>query len=81
MKAEEFDRLFDEGDELSDNIDWASARRPNLERERVAVELPRWVVNGLDHQARTHGVSREALLELWIAERLQLASTRPLAAE
>ena len=81
MNAEEFDRRFDEGEDLDDHIDWASARCPNLAPERITAELPRWVVQGLDRQAEIAGVTREALIRLWIAERLQQASTPPLAAE
>lgn len=71
MKAEKFDEAFDSGEDLSDVVDWEAARRPNLELKRVNVDFPAWVVSGLDKQAKRLGVSRQALIKLWIAERLQ----------
>ena len=71
MKATEFDRKFDEGEDVSDHVDWSKAKRPNVQVKRVNVDFPAWVVDGLDRQARHLGVTRQALIKLWIAERLQ----------
>ncbi|MEF2548974.1 CopG family transcriptional regulator [Aurantimonas sp. E1-2-R+4] len=70
MKAREFDAAFDAGEDVSDQVDWSKARRPNLDTRRVNVDFPTWVVAGLDQQARRLGVTRQALIKLWIAERL-----------
>jgi hypothetical protein len=70
MKAHEFDTRFDQGDDISSLVDWSQARRPNLETRRVNVDFPSWVVDGLDRQAARLGVTRQALIKLWIAERL-----------
>lgn len=70
MKATEFDKRFDDGEDLSGQIDWGAARRPNVETRRVNVDFPAWVVSGLDQQAQRLGVTRQALIKLWIAERL-----------
>lgn len=70
MKAREFDKKFDAGDDIDELVDWAKARRPNLELRRVNVDFPAWVVEGLDQQARRLGVTRQSLIKLWIAERL-----------
>ncbi len=71
MKASEFDRSFDDGEDVSDQIDWSKASRPNIATKRVNVDFPAWVVDGLDRQAERLGVTRQALIKLWIAERLQ----------
>jgi alpha/beta superfamily hydrolase len=71
ITTEEFDRKFDEGEDVSDYIDWSKARRPNLESKRVNVDFPAWVVAGLDREARRLGVTRQALIKLWIAEKLK----------
>ena len=71
MKASEFDRRFDDGEDVSDQIDWSKASRPNIATKRVNVDFPAWVVDGLDRQAERLGVTRQALIKLWIAERLQ----------
>lgn len=70
MKAHEFDAAFDAGEDVSAEIDWARAERPNVEARRVNVDFPAWVVEGLDQHARRLGVTRQALIKLWIAERL-----------
>lgn len=70
MKATDFDRTLDDGEDVSDHVDWSKARRPNLAPKRVNVDFPTWVVEGLDRQARRLGVTRQALIKLWIAERL-----------
>ena len=70
MKAREFEERFDAGDDVSDLVDWSKGRRPNVEIRRVNVDFPAWVVDGLDKQARRLGVTRQALIKLWIADRL-----------
>jgi hypothetical protein len=55
---------------LSAHVDWGSARRPGLEPHRVNVDFPAWVVAALDREAKRLGVTRQALIKLWIADRL-----------
>ena len=70
MKAHEFDEKFDAGEDLSDNVDWSKARRPNVSMKRVNVDFPAWVVSGLDKQAQKLGITRQSLIKMWIADRL-----------
>ncbi len=70
ITVEEFDARFDRGEDVSDYVDWAHARRPGVEPRRVNVDFPGWMVDGLDREARRLGVSRQALIKLWIADRL-----------
>ncbi|MGD0186222.1 MAG: CopG family transcriptional regulator [Roseiarcus sp.] len=70
MKAKTFDRKFDAGEDVSDQVDWSKARRLNAKSKRVNVDFPAWVVEGLDRQAERLGVTRQALIKLWIAEKL-----------
>ncbi|OCW59041.1 type II toxin-antitoxin system BrnA family antitoxin [Hoeflea olei] len=71
MKTAEFDKAFDAGEDVTDAIDWSRARRRNDQLKRVNVDFPAWVVDALDKQARHLGVTRQSLIKLWIAERLQ----------
>lgn len=71
ITAEEFDEKFDNGEDISEYVDWSSARRINEVPQRVNVDFPIWVVQRLDREARRLGVSRQALLKIWIAERLE----------
>lgn len=70
ISAAEFDRMFDDGEDMSAYVDWSKARRPGLEPKRVNVDFPTWMVEGLDREAKRLGVTRQALIKLWIAERL-----------
>ena len=56
---------------FSNQVDWTKARRPNVEVRRVNVDFPAWVVEGLDRQAKRLGITRQALIKTWIAERLE----------
>jgi len=71
MKANELDKKFDKGEDVSDLIDWSKARRPNLEAKRVNVEFPTWMVQSLDNEARKLGVTRQSLIKLWLADKLK----------
>lgn len=70
MKATEFDRQFDAGEDVSGEVDWAKGRRPNLEVKRVNVDFTTWMVEGLDHEAQRRGITRQSLIKMWIADRL-----------
>ena len=70
MKATEFDKRSDAGEDMTAEVDWSRARRLNVETRRVDVDFPAWVVSGLDRQARKLGITRQALIKMWIADRL-----------
>lgn len=74
ISAEEFDRRFDDGEDMGDYIDWSSARRPGMEAKRVNVDFPQWMVAGLDREAKRLGITRQALIKTWVAARLDAAA-------
>ena len=74
MKTTELDRRFDAGDDVSEVIDWDAARRVNQQPRRVNVDFPVWMVASLDREADRLGISRQALIKVWIAERLERKS-------
>ena len=74
ISAEEFDRRFDDSEDMADYIDWKSARRPGLEPKRVNVDFPQWMVAGLDREAKRRGITRQALIKTWVADRLDAAA-------
>jgi hypothetical protein len=71
MTAQEFDRRFDEGEDITPYVDESTIRRPGLEARRVNVDFPEWIIQKLDLQSRMIGVSRQSLIKLWISERVQ----------
>ena len=75
MRAEEFDQKFDDGADITGDLDLAAARRPGLEQRRVNVDFPSWMVDLLDREARRPGVTRQSIVKVWIAERLEHKDT------
>jgi len=72
MKARELDSKFDAGTtEVIGEFDLATARRPNREQKRVNVDFPVWMVESLDREAGRLGVTRQSIIKIWIAERLE----------
>jgi hypothetical protein len=71
MRAEEFDKAFDRGDDVTSALDVAGARRPGWEQRRVNVDFPAWMIEALDREARRLGVTRQSIIKIWIAERLE----------
>lgn len=75
MKASEFDKKFDEGaEDIMDDLDPSTATRPNRQQRRVNVDFPIWMVESLDREASRLGVTRQSIIKIWIAERLEKAS-------
>lgn len=73
VKSTTFDRKFDAGEPVTDHLDLAKAQRPGLEAKRVNVDFPTWMVQSIDREARRLGVTRQSLIKLWLAERLEHA--------
>ncbi len=71
MKAEEFDRRFDSGEDITSELDIAEAKRPGLQSRRVNVDFSAWMVEALDREAKRLGVTRQSIIKVWIAERLE----------
>ena len=70
--AKEFDKAFDNNEDLDDYIDWTKARRPNIEQKRVNLDLPKWMIERLDQEAKRIGVARQAIMKMFLAERLEM---------
>jgi hypothetical protein len=74
MKASEFDKKFDDGvEDIINDLDMSTATRPNKEQKRVNVDFPIWMVESLDREASRLGVTRQSIIKVWIAERLEKA--------
>ncbi len=71
MKAEELDERFDQGEDVTSALDLSKAHRPGQRPRRVILSLPSWMVESLDREAKRLGVSRQAVIKVWIAERLE----------
>jgi predicted DNA binding CopG/RHH family protein len=77
MKAKKFDADFDSNKDVTGALDLAKARRPLREQKRVNVDFPAWMIEALDNEASRLGVTRQSIIKVWLAERLeQSASNR-----
>jgi len=75
MKASEFDQAFDEGLNVIQDLDISKARRSGLDPKRINVDIPTWMIADLDREAGRIGVSRQAIIKMWLAERLEARKT------
>ena len=74
MKAREFDKRFDNGEDISKYLDMTKERRPEQQHKRVNVDFPLWMIHLLDKEARKLGVPRQSIIKVWVADRLEGAS-------
>jgi len=71
MKTSEFEKKFDDDENILSELDLTRARRPGQETKRINVDFPAWMVVSLDREARRLGVTRQSIIKMWLAERLQ----------
>jgi hypothetical protein len=76
MKAKDFDKKFDEGVDITDALDLSKARRPLQAQRRVNVDFPAWMIDSLDREASKLGVTRQSVIKIWLAERLEARADR-----
>ncbi|MCQ8180210.1 BrnA antitoxin family protein [Methylomonas sp. SURF-1] len=74
MKAEEFDKQFDNDIDISDSLDLSQAQRIMQTQKRVNVDFPAWMIDSLDREAGRLGVTRQSVIKMWLAERLEKSS-------
>ena len=73
MKAKDFDTQFDRGDDVTHALDLSKAHRPGQQPRRVNVDFPEWMIGSLDKEAKRLGVTRQSIIKVWIADRLEKA--------
>ena len=71
MKAQDVDAAFDAGQDISEHLEIDSSRRTARETRRVNVDFPAWMVEALDEEAQRLGITRQSLIKVWIADRLE----------
>ena len=76
MKAKEFDKIFDEGEDITKFLDFQKATRPDQKQKRVNVDFPVWMIHSLDKEAKRLGVTRQSIIKVWTAERLEKTSVQ-----
>lgn len=78
MKAKNFEKQFDEDIDITALLDVSKAKRVLQEQKRVNVDFPTWMIESLDREAGKLGVTRQSVIKVWLAERLEkVALTHP----
>jgi hypothetical protein len=72
MKANDLDKKIDEGEEdILEYFDLDKGVRINEKQKRVNVDFPQWMINSLDRESKRIGVTRQSLIKMWLADRLE----------
>jgi hypothetical protein len=75
MKAKDFEQRFDEGTDLTASLDLSKVKRVLQEQKRVNVDFPTWMIDSLDREASKLGVTRQSVIKVWLAERLETTAS------
>ena len=75
MKAKKFDQQFDDEVDITASLDLSKAKRVLQEQKRVNVDFPTWMVDSLDREASKLGVTRQSIIKVWLAERLEASAS------
>ena len=71
MKAKVFEQQFDKAIDITTSLDLSKAKRVLQEQRRVNVDFPTWMIESLDREAGKLGVTRQSIIKVWLAERLE----------
>lgn len=74
MKAKDFEQQFDDGGDITALLDVSRSKRVLQEQKRVNVDFPAWMIASLDKEASKVGVTRQSIIKIWLAERLEAQS-------
>lgn len=75
MKAKTFEQQFDEGVDITASLDLSKAKRVLQAQKRVNVDFPTWMIESLDREANKLGVTRQSIIKVWLAERLEASAS------
>ena len=78
MKAKKFEQQFDEDVDITASLDLSKAKRVQQEQKRVNVDFPTWMIDSLDREASKLGVTRQSVIKVWLAERLEATASSNL---
>lgn len=71
MKAKDFEQQFDETVDITESLDLSKAKRVLQKQKRVNVDFPTWMIESLDREAGKLGLTRQSIIKVWLAERLE----------
>ncbi len=75
MKAKKFAQQFEDDVDLTASLDVSKAKRVLQEQKRVNVDFPTWMIDSPDREASKLGVTRQSVIRVWLAERLEATAS------
>jgi hypothetical protein len=71
LTAKALEEKFDNGGDTDADFDWSAAQRPAWGKQtRIQLNVPVWMLQRLDEEAQRVGVPRQAVIKMWLADRL-----------
>ena len=74
MKTKDFEQQFDSNVDITASLDLSKSKRVLQAQKRVNVDFPTWMIESLDREAGKLGVTRQSIIKVWLAERLEKAT-------
>jgi hypothetical protein len=75
MNAKEFDQKFDDGKEdIIEMLDLSQAKRPLAIQKMLSIELPVWMIELVNQEAKRLGVTPQAVVQNSLAEHLAVSN-------
>ena len=78
ITSDQLEEMFDNGDDILSYVDLGNPvveHHPPLEK-RITLTMPAWMVTELDKEAAKLAISRNAVVNTWIADRLRTMRRR-----
>ena len=67
--AENLEERFDNGEDVMDYF--------TVPIQRINLDLPVWAIKEIDQEATRRGVARQALIRMWLTDRLDVLKDKP----
>lgn len=70
MTDKEFEKYFNDGGDLTPHIVESEAKRPNRDDciRKISINLPKWLIDEIDDDARHLGNTRQGLIGMWLVK-------------
>ena len=70
MKAEEFDRIFDDGESIIEYLDLTQIKRSNSDEQIIALVFPSWMIEALNKESQRLNLPLQVIVKGWVEEKL-----------
>ena len=76
MNAKEFDQKFDDGEEdIIEMLDLSQAKRPLATQKRLSIELPIWMIELINQEAKRLGVTPQIVVLTSLTKHLAVSNS------